>query len=204
MLERMFDPENGFWTLMSKLYKVCALSLLWFVFSIPVFTLGAATAAFYDFTLHLVLGQEGSLLRSFWKSFVSNFKQATMVWLILLGTAGVLAVDGYICFHKLVPGAAAVFLLAMVVLILVLWILAYTFIFPVQAKYELRLSHLFRNSILLSVAYFPFTVLILFVTAIFVYLSFKFPVLSVFLMGIGRYVNSYIFNYIFEKRSKTG
>lgn len=199
MLERIFDPENGFWTLISKLYKVCALSILWFICSIPIFTFGAATAAFYDFTLHLVVDQEGNLLKSFGKAFVSNFRKATISWLLLLGAGVILAVDAWLCFHNLVSTVVAIPLLAMLAFVLLLWILVFCYLFPVQARYELKLSHLFRNSLLMAIAYFPFTILILFVMGIFLYLSLHFPLFSVFLIGIGMFVNSYLFYFIFEK-----
>ena len=60
------------------------LNLLWLVCCIPVFTAGAATTAVYYVTLKLVRDEDDSTIKSFFRSFIQNFKQATAIWLSIL------------------------------------------------------------------------------------------------------------------------
>ena len=88
----LFDPENKFWRFMSKLTDAAIMGILWAIVSIPIITMGAATTAFYEFTLHQVRDTEGGVWKSFWTSFKCHFKKATLLWLIILaGTAFFLA-----------------------------------------------------------------------------------------------------------------
>lgn len=66
MSASIFDPEKGFWRLMSRVVDVLSLSLLWTFCSLPVITLGAATTALYDAAARGMRGQE----RSPWKRFL--------------------------------------------------------------------------------------------------------------------------------------
>ena len=47
MAAGIFNPENDFWRLIEKLVDLFLLSVFWLVCSLPVFTLGPATAALY-------------------------------------------------------------------------------------------------------------------------------------------------------------
>ena len=76
------------------------LNILWFIFSIPIFTIGASTTALYSVTLKIVRNEEGNLTKDFIKSFKQNFKQSTSVWIILTLLGTLLLIDGYILYHK--------------------------------------------------------------------------------------------------------
>ena len=66
---QLFNPENKFWNFIGKITDVACMSILWAVVSLPIFTIGAATTAFYDFSLHQVNDREGKILKSFFTSF---------------------------------------------------------------------------------------------------------------------------------------
>ncbi len=76
-----------------KAFDCVCLSLLWLLFSLPVITLGAASAALYR-AAHLCLQkEEGYLLRTFWEAFRENFKRSTLCWLVVLAILAVLVLD---------------------------------------------------------------------------------------------------------------
>ena len=70
----LFNPENKFWNFMGKITDVSCMSLLWLLTSLPVFTIGASTAAFYSFTLDAVGDNEGRVIGSYFSAFKANFK----------------------------------------------------------------------------------------------------------------------------------
>jgi uncharacterized membrane protein YesL len=88
-----FNLDNpiiaGIYTLIYSVY----LCLLWIVFSIPIFTLGASTSALY-YTVKKVIRQEKSYISyEFLSSFKQNFKKATIVTIFSLIITFVFIVD---------------------------------------------------------------------------------------------------------------
>ena len=65
---------------MEKVMNLCLLGILWALFSLPVITVGASTAALFQYTLRLTRDEEGYVWKSFWNAFKKNFVPATMVW----------------------------------------------------------------------------------------------------------------------------
>ena len=90
---QLFDPENKFWQFLSKVTDAACMSLLWLLTSIPLVTIGASTAAFYDFTLNQVQDLEGSLCKSYFTAFKAHFKRATLLWLLQLAGTVFFAAD---------------------------------------------------------------------------------------------------------------
>ena len=90
---RIFDMDNKFFRFMSKVADLCILNIICVVCCIPVITAGASITAMYYVTLKMVRNEEAYILRSFFKSFKQNFKQATIINLIMLLIGVVLYVD---------------------------------------------------------------------------------------------------------------
>ena len=65
MAAGIFNPENDFWRLIEKLVDLFLLSVFWLVCSLPVFTLGPATAALYRTVVRCIRGSE----RKSWSLF---------------------------------------------------------------------------------------------------------------------------------------
>ena len=84
---------------MLKFCGACYLNLLWILCSLPVFTIGASTTALYYVTLKMVQDEESNITAMFFRAFRENFRQATTLWLIMLGIGLLLAGDGYILYH---------------------------------------------------------------------------------------------------------
>lgn len=80
-----FDiTDNVIVRALSKICDMVCLNVLWLVCSIPIITIGASTAALYTVMLKMVKNEEGYIFRGFFKAFKSNFRQSTIMWLILL------------------------------------------------------------------------------------------------------------------------
>ena len=84
MLQGIFNYDNPVWRFIGKLGDLMILNILWVICSIPIFTMGASTTAVYYVTMKLVRGDDGYTLRNYFKSFKENFKQATVIWLLML------------------------------------------------------------------------------------------------------------------------
>ena len=92
-MSNFFNMDNGLFRALGKLADLMLLNILFLVCSLPIFTIGASFTAMYYVTLKLAENEEGYIARGFWKSFKQNFKQATIIWLILLFFGIVLVLD---------------------------------------------------------------------------------------------------------------
>ena len=79
----LFNLDNPIWRFMGKLVDVFILTLLWAVCCIPIITIGPASTAVYYVTLKLVRDEESYTVRSFFKSFKENFKQGSVIGIIM-------------------------------------------------------------------------------------------------------------------------
>ena len=107
---------------MTKLGIIIAASIMFAIFSIPFVTIGAGLVALYHVMFKTLRG--GGVcnpFKEFWAGFKSNFKQATILWLVFAAFAAFLSMDIQICdqagdpvrslrFLIYLIGAAAVFL----------------------------------------------------------------------------------------------
>lgn len=129
MLRRAFDPTNGFWHGLGRVCDLVGLSICWFVCSLPILTLGAATTALYDAVYHGVRrGEMGDYAR-FFRTFRENFKTATLVTLPALAAAGVIYGMWYVAYTMAAGGsqAAMIWLYACRILLLLplaIWLFA--------------------------------------------------------------------------------
>ena len=81
---RLFDPEGPVMSALGTLADLVFCNILFCLFSLPVFTLGASAVALYDCTLSIVEQREETFLAGqFWKAFRRNFRRGTALWLIL-------------------------------------------------------------------------------------------------------------------------
>ena len=69
---------------LNKISDVMILNLITLVMCVPIITAGAALTAKDYMCYKLVKNEEGGILKGFFHSFKQNFKQATIIWLIML------------------------------------------------------------------------------------------------------------------------
>ncbi|MBP5295638.1 MAG: YesL family protein [Lachnospiraceae bacterium] len=95
-MRRLFDVNNPLMRALTSVFDLIILSVLWAVFSIPVFTMGAASAALYSAVYHHIRKGEDYVWTSFWDPFKENFKRSTLAWLIALVILGLLVFDAIV------------------------------------------------------------------------------------------------------------
>ena len=98
-MNSLLNPDNPVMQFITKIVNAVYLNILWFFCSLPVFTIGASTTALYYVTLKMVKNEEGNITKAFFHSFRENFKQGTVIWLILLGFGILFGIDGYVLYH---------------------------------------------------------------------------------------------------------
>ena len=161
----IFSYESKISQLLIKLCYSCWLNILWMVCSIPIFTMGAATTALYDVSLKIIRQEETSLTRQFFKSFRANFRQATVLWLILLGVGLLLAGDGWVLWHLRASSTGAVaimwtLLLAVLIVAAIAYVIILMYVFPLVASVSNTNLAMLKNSFLVGIHYLFCTILV--------------------------------------------
>ena len=85
--------DNPVIRFLNKLTDLVFLNFLFLLCSLPVVTMGASLTAMYAVNLRSVREGDGYVAKRFFAAFRENFRQATVCWLIVLGTALLLFVD---------------------------------------------------------------------------------------------------------------
>ena len=209
MLQGLFNYDNPIWRFIGKLADLMILNLLWIICSLPVFTIGASTTALYYVTLTLARDEGTSTAASFFRSFKSNFRQATALWLLIIAAGIVLTVDCWFFFTGQMPMAEPVKLLltSLSICLFIFYLFIVIYIFPLQSRFYNPVMKTLVNAFLMSVRYLPITIGILItdllIGAVFCFSFFYLPQLSVFLtlfgLPLAAFINSFFLNYVFKR-----
>ena len=158
-MNNIMNPEGPVMLFFTKVAYSAYLNILWFICCLPIFTVGASTTALYYVTLKMAKNEEGNVTKSFFRAFKANFKQGTIIWLILLGSGIVLALDGYIFYHMRFENAFWTIGAAVFVVLLVAYAIILMYIFPLQAKFENTVKMMFVNSVMIGMRFLLCTAL---------------------------------------------
>lgn len=188
---------------LSKLGDMICLNVMWLICCIPIVTIGAATTALYTVMLKLVKNEEGYVFRGFLKAFKTNFKQSTVIWLIILILGIVWTVDFRVA--GLMPGTAGIVLSAIFLVLGFILLSVMLYIFPLTARYENSIKATFKNALILTVAKLPYTLAMVVIVVVAVVVSLWSTVTIVFALPIWliiggaliAWANSYILRKVF-------
>ena len=165
---RFLSYDSKFGRFFLKISYACCLNVLWFVCCLPIFTIGASTTALY-YTCFKIAKDEGSFIsKMFFRSFKQNFKQATVIWLIMLAVGLLLGADALLLYrlHTTTTGPAAVLwtlMLALSFAFMILYVIVLFHIFPLLSIASNTTANMFKNAFLIGTHYLFVTILVLFV-----------------------------------------
>jgi len=181
-----------------KLVQMLYAGFLWFLFSLLVVTVGAASTALYEVMMKAAKEEEGYIGKSFLNAFRNNFKKSTYVWLPILAAEIIFVVN---LFYYAVLGGGNYPVQSVVFFLLLLAGLAvYSYAFPILARFENTTGDTFRMAFILLLQNPGWTVVLIIlqiVTLFLVWFLVYIPLL--FLMGITGYIQAVIFNHIFDR-----
>ncbi len=207
-MHNILNPEGPFMSFITKITYSVYLNLLWLICCLPIVTIGASTTALFYVTLKVARNEEGSLTKAFFHSFKENFRQGTIIWLILLTVGIVLGVDGYIFYHMRFENAfwtvaTAVFLIAAAAYAIILM-----YIFPLLARFDNTIRTMFKNAIMLGMRFLLCTVVmaVIYFAMVFVIINIFTPMI-IFGEGLCALLCSYLLSNILllcqEKQEET-
>ena len=200
----LFRYDSPLMQLLTKAADLIWVNILVVLCSIPVFTAGAAISAMTSIIYKILHNEDVMVTREFFKAFAKNFKQATLIWLIMLVVEGVLAYDFYYSRQIGTAFSEAMKTAAVVLFVLVYALILY--VFPLQSHYYNKTKDIFKNAAILCIVHPVRTVLMLviraafYVIAVLIFFDYRFiPLLVVFGISLPWYFCACVYMPVFDK-----
>lgn len=198
---RFFDYDSPLMQFLTKVANLMIINGLTILCCLPIVTIGAALTAAHYMCMKMVRNEDGPIVKGYFKSFKESFKQATPVWLILLVIILILLGDYLIIYHSGItfPYWFKVALAAVAFIGLFEWIM----VFPVMGKFYNTPLRTLKNALIISIAKFPVTLVLIVLNGIFIFLMIYaiqvLPLVLLFGITVPAYVGAMMLNKYFKK-----
>lgn len=153
--------KSYLYSLGGKLADLMILSSLWILFSLPVVTIGASSAALYYAINRRFTNKSEAVASDFMHSFRQNWKQGIILTLIYLGYGGLLAFDTYAARNGF-NGTTLPEIYEQVAYVLILPV-AFTlpFVFAYLSRFDNKVKDILRHSFFFCATHLFHTIAIL-------------------------------------------
>lgn len=148
------SPDSRFMQAVSRFADMVVLNLLFLLTSLPVFTVGAASAAMYTVTFRMLRGREAPVVKSYFRAFRDNFRQGTGLWLLFL-FAAIPALVYFDRFYTADGAAHYLFLPFLSVFLLAVFLASWAF--PWISQFRNSAPEVLSNALLLCIQNLPRT-----------------------------------------------
>lgn len=209
-MNKIFGMDSVIVRFANKAGDIIVLNLICICSFLLVIPAGAAITALYSVMFKVVRGEDLYVYKTYLQAFKKNFKQATIIWLSLIGLLLVTSIDFlYISSYAQIPMMNNLRYLFLLLSLVILIILLYAF--ALQSFFVNGVKQTVINSALMALKHFPYTILIVFIFClpIVVLLTNRtfghYALVYLTLIGISLpvYFFSKIFNRIFESYIST-
>lgn len=160
-MNMFFHIDSKVYRFLSALGDCAILSVLWFLFSLPVVTIGASSSALYYCIIKVIREDQGATIRRFWEAFRSNLKQGTIVTVCVLPALLALPAVGAVV-SEWVPSQTWNVLVLFSLLLVGFCISVLHYLISSIARFENTLGNLLKNSLLLCLANLPASIVMVF------------------------------------------
>lgn len=198
---KLFNLDSPLMQALNKMADLMWLNILTMICCIPIITIGPAMTAMHYMALKMARDEECYITRDYFKSFKLNFRQGTLIWLLMLFILAVLAGDFYIMNYSGLEFGTPLRIILIVISFLVLFVM--TFVFPVLAKFDNTVLRTIKNAFFIAVLQFPKTILMMIFAVAPAGLFLFFPQITpiIFLFGLAApaWVSAKLYSGFFKK-----
>ena len=137
--------------------------MLWVVCCIPVFTIGASSAAAYYTAAKVIRGREGKAVNEFFHAFRMNFRQSAVFSVGYAAVAAVLLLECWYLYHDSTVSLPVLYLFYGMVLVLVA---NAQYLFACMSRFNHKNVALLRMAVICSFRHLITTILLLLLLAL--------------------------------------
>ena len=199
MRRGLFHSDSPFWKLVGGFGELLILSLMWFLAALPLVTFGASTAALYDTIFHCIRNSESDIFSRFWSTYKNELRLSipcSVLWLSVI--------VGSFLLYRLYTDAAGTsplaYSLAIAWIVLQITVLGIAcWVAPLQSRFTLRFGALTAAAVRLGVAHIGRSLVLGLMTALSVWLSFRFILPVMILPGVTALLWTYPIEPVFRE-----
>ena len=142
----MFREDGPLYKMMWTLADMFVINILWLVFSLPIVTIGASTAAAIEVNMRIVKKEESYIWKNFWSAFKKNFIDGTKLFFLLVIIVYFLYLNIQYFFIS-----ENLFQLAIISMAAIFTVLCYLYAFPLAVRYVNTTRRTLVNSMFFAI-----------------------------------------------------
>lgn len=198
-MNKMFSLDSPLMRFLFKISNCIVLNLIWILGCVPIVTIGASTTAFYHTVTKVIRNDRGYVLKEYWSSFITNFKQSTIVWFVMLVVYGIGYVDCYYAYILVRAGHIPPFLFWALIVIFAFVFMWTSYLLPYIARIENTTKAILRNSAFIMFRNILWSIQNFLIFVATVILIFLVPILLIILPVITMTLTSMSLERVFRK-----
>ena len=197
----IFEEGSFFQRFLNKMTDLLILNILTVLLCIPVITAGAALTAMHYVLLKLVRGEEGYIVKSYFRSFKREFGQATLAWILYAALAALMASNLVLVLEG--GGHYPIWLPSSILVVAFLEVMFMIYTFAMLSRFDNTLYHTIVNAVTLTFSELPRSLEMAVITLVPLIGCIGVPVLAplfvLFGLSVPGYACAMIYDPIFRK-----
>lgn len=155
-MKTIFNWENPFIQFLGRIGDMIITNLMFLICCLPVFTIGASITALSKVMQDIVREEDSSTVKTFFRAFKENFKQATIAWLVVLLFLVAMACN-FLLISIYFSGSALSVLNWVLFAVISIMCAVAAYLFPLIARYQNTLKEHVMNAGILAIIKLPRT-----------------------------------------------
>ena len=139
----ILKPDSPVMDFLRTITNLLIVNLLFVICSLPIITFGAAFSAKYYVSMKIIRGEGTGVFIPFFKAFKRNFKQSTIVWLIMLVAIFLITFNWRYIIYTGWSNTPFIYKFGVIVFSIIVMLMTMT-LFPTIARYEMKTPELFK------------------------------------------------------------
>jgi uncharacterized membrane protein YesL len=180
------------------------LNLVTLVMCVPIITIGAALTAMHYVLLKMVRGEEGYIVKSFFRSFKREFGQATILWILFVALGALMASNMVLVLEG--TGHYPIWLPSSILVAAVLELIIMIYTFALLSRFDNSVYHTLLNAVTLTFSELPRSLAMAVITLTpaiaFLTTTVLLPLLVLFGLSVPGYACAMVYDPIFRKIEK--
>lgn len=198
-MAKFFSSENWVWTPFSLVADIFILSGLWFMCSVPIVTMGAATTAMYDCVARCVRGKDDKLFARFFRTFKNELVQSALCTGLWAGIIwGLYSLVKFYGNSVEVTDMTTVITVALLLGVVVA-VGVFCWVLPLLSRFAMSFGNLNLTALKLALANLPRTMVLGIATVVAAVLCVQFWIPFFFLPAILALIWSWLLEPVFRK-----
>ena len=197
----IFEEGSALQRFLGKMTDLMILNIVTLLMCLPVITAGAALTGMHYVLLKMVRGQEGYIVRSFFRSFKRNLLQATIIWGMFLVLWYLVASNLILLFRGETGGALWLLCALSVTAFVLIIVMIYTF--AILSRFDNTVLHTLLNAVMLTFGELPRSLEMLLITLIPLaacsFVTVLLPLLVLFGLSVPGYAGAMVYEPVFAK-----